>query len=180
MRFMNLNSCLLLVSALAVSACQHTVNDCDQLPYDSTVGNAGCLIIKQDKLLMVQQRINGLWALPGGTAEQGERAACTAQRETREETGLDVAVGDKLITLENGFHLYRCHALHDQLAEALDRVEITGWEWLNREQRSQLPWRFAEQHGLIDGLVQEQQALDLQQAEAAGPVIEQTNPAMVP
>lgn len=129
---------------------------------------------------MVQQRINGHWALPGGTAEQGERAACTAQRETREETGLEIAVGDKLMTLENGFHLYRCYALHDRLSEAIDQVEIAGWEWLNQEQRSQLPWRFEEQHGLIDGLVQQQEALDLQQAEAAGPVVEQTDPATVP
>jgi 8-oxo-dGTP diphosphatase len=42
------------------------------------------------RLLMVQRADSGLWALPAGITELGERIDQTAIRETKEETGLTV------------------------------------------------------------------------------------------
>lgn len=40
------------------------------------------------RLLLVQRRDDGLWALPGGITDPGETLAASALRELREETGL--------------------------------------------------------------------------------------------
>jgi len=44
------------------------------------------------QVLLVRNR--DTWSLPGGMREAGETLACAAARETREETGLQVVVGD--------------------------------------------------------------------------------------
>lgn len=44
------------------------------------------------RVLLIRRSDNGLWSLPGGGQEIGERVAETAVRETREETGITVDV----------------------------------------------------------------------------------------
>ena len=141
--------CLLPVVAAA---------DCGQLPGDTRVGNAGCLVARAGAVLMVQQRLNGSWALPGGTAESGERAACTATRETREETGLTVQVQQHLLTLDNGFHIFRGTYTGEQTLAPQDWIEIRAVAWQDARQRSVLPWRFAAQRDQIETLMQQQEA----------------------
>ena len=43
-------------------------------------------------VLLVRERIDGLWALPGGYADIGESPSEAAQRETAEEAGIEVRV----------------------------------------------------------------------------------------
>jgi ADP-ribose pyrophosphatase YjhB (NUDIX family) len=42
----------------------------------------------------VRRRDDGRWCLPGGWCEPGEAPAQTAEREVREETGLEVEAGE--------------------------------------------------------------------------------------
>jgi 8-oxo-dGTP diphosphatase len=55
----------------------------------------GILIRRGDRYLLIKRAADpdaGLWSIPGGLVEVGERAADAAVREAREETGLDVEV----------------------------------------------------------------------------------------
>ena len=55
------------------------------------------------KLLMVQRGNDpgkGLWSVPGGRLEAGEYLNAAVAREVKEETGLDISVGQLLGILE--------------------------------------------------------------------------------
>ena len=45
---------------------------------------------RQGRVLLQKRRDNGLWAIPGGYLEPGESFNEAAQREVREETGIEV------------------------------------------------------------------------------------------
>ncbi len=62
--------------------------------------SCGCIIIEQDKVLLIQQ-IDGGWGFPKGHIEIGETEIGTALREVKEETNLDVEIDEnKRYTME--------------------------------------------------------------------------------
>lgn len=63
----------------------------------------GAVVVRDGALLMVQRGKDpyaGRWSVPGGTLELGEHLTEAARREVREETGIDVEVGELLGILE--------------------------------------------------------------------------------
>ena len=57
----------------------------------------GAVVVRDGALLLVQRGrppYVGYWAVPGGKIRPGERLAEAVRRETREETGITVDVGD--------------------------------------------------------------------------------------
>ncbi|MBD3351903.1 MAG: NUDIX domain-containing protein [Candidatus Lokiarchaeota archaeon] len=57
----------------------------------------GSVIIKDDMLLLIKRKYDpdaGLWAIPGGHLNLGEKAKTCAERETLEETGIKVKATD--------------------------------------------------------------------------------------
>ena len=54
-------------------------------------GATAAVFDEAGRLLLQRRTDNGQWAMPGGGMDTGETLAYTAVRETREETGLDVA-----------------------------------------------------------------------------------------
>jgi len=47
-------------------------------------------VFSQDTLLLVKERSDGTWTLPGGWADVGDSPSVSAVRETKEESGYDV------------------------------------------------------------------------------------------
>ncbi|WP_048191861.1 NUDIX hydrolase [Methanobacterium sp. SMA-27] len=55
------------------------------------------VIIHKESVTLIKRKnppYKGSWALPGGFVEYGETVESAAIRETKEETGLDVTLGD--------------------------------------------------------------------------------------
>lgn len=53
-------------------------------------------IIENNKILLVQEKMDNKWALPGGWADVGESPATAIIRETKEESGLEI-IPNKII-----------------------------------------------------------------------------------
>ncbi|NIA24637.1 MAG: NUDIX domain-containing protein [Gammaproteobacteria bacterium] len=61
------------------------------------IPGVGVVIIRDGELLLIRRgrgANKGLWAVPGGKVRFGETLEAAAIREAREETGLEIALGD--------------------------------------------------------------------------------------
>lgn len=86
--------------------------------------------------------LGGLWEFPGGKREEGESLEECLAREMREELGIEVAVGERLVTLEHGYthfritlHVFRCRLIAGT-PRCLDCDEV---RWVTVEEMAALP-----------------------------------------
>ena len=76
----------------------HTNAEADQLldffshdsGYATPKVDVRAVVFKDDQILMVKERIDSLWTLPGGWADVGDSPSSMAVREVREESGYEV------------------------------------------------------------------------------------------
>ncbi|MFE2823589.1 NUDIX hydrolase [Streptomyces sp. NPDC059271] len=74
---------------------------------NSLVPAASVVVADSAGRILLQRRAdNGMWALPGGRMEIGESLPGCAVRETREETGYDVALTGIVGTYTNPGHVF--------------------------------------------------------------------------
>ncbi len=75
-----------------------------KFPIKEVKKGAGAIIRDEEgKLLMIRNKKDGLWRIPGGHVEEGESYHDTAARELLEETGISC----KLEPAYNFYHTYR-------------------------------------------------------------------------
>lgn len=81
-------------------------NDSDAPKPNSLVPAASAVVTNDRGEILMQRRVdNNFWALPGGTMDFGETIVQTAEREVREETGLDVRVDGIVGTFSDPRHI---------------------------------------------------------------------------
>lgn len=88
----------------------------EQNAYATPILDVRAFVLKEDKILLVKERADGLWTLPGGFADVNESPSEAVVRETLEESGFKVracsvlALWDKL-KHEHPLawpHIYKC------------------------------------------------------------------------
>ena len=86
-------------------------------------------LIRKDGKLLIQKRpaeglLGGLWEFPGGKIEDGESGEEALLREIREETGLEVALGSRIGTIQHAYTHFR--------------ITLTAWycDWQGGEART--------------------------------------------
>lgn len=90
----------------------------------------GCLIVSDNKVLLVKRKNppnEGLWAIPGGKVEYGETIEDALKREIKEETGLEISVGELISIVQiiaEGYHYvildFECKPVGGILSAASD------------------------------------------------------------
>ena len=121
--------------------------DCDAQSQLQPVAasSAACVVMVEERLLVIRHRPSGRLDLPGGRSKPGESARCTAQRETWEETGLEVRVGEALGGRTN---LFRCTPLQavspasDPPLRWWSAVEASAVLWVDPRAVQDSDWRY--------------------------------------
>jgi len=70
------------------------------------------VIFRDNKILMIREKLDGLWALPGGWADIGYTPSEVAVKEVREEAGLEVTPIRLLAVLDKKCHTHPPSPLH--------------------------------------------------------------------
>lgn len=113
---------------------------------------AAAVIVKDGRVLLVQRRVKEgslSWQFPAGAVENGESAGEAAVRETREETGLNVAeaeiLGERIHPATGRTMIYvACDVVNGE-ARVADDDELADIVWSERDQLGQLvPYGFYE------------------------------------
>jgi ADP-ribose pyrophosphatase YjhB (NUDIX family) len=70
------------------------------------------VVFRDSKILLVQERSDGLWTLPGGWADVGDSPSGAAVREIREESGYETRATKLLALLDRNRHNHPPHIDH--------------------------------------------------------------------
>jgi ADP-ribose pyrophosphatase YjhB (NUDIX family) len=82
------------------------------------------VVFRDKKILLVQERSDGMWTLPGGWADVGDSSADAVVREIREESGFETRATKLLALLDRNRHGHPEHVNH--IYKVFIRCEIVG------------------------------------------------------
>jgi ADP-ribose pyrophosphatase YjhB (NUDIX family) len=84
------------------------------------------VVFQDGKILLVREKIDGYWSLPGGWADIGYSPSEVAVKEIKEEAGFDVKPQRLLAVLDKKFHNHPPEPYY--IYKIFFRCEITGGE----------------------------------------------------
>jgi A/G-specific adenine glycosylase len=95
-------------------------------------------VIRQDGKVLIAQRplegmLGGLWEFPGGKQEADETLAECLQREIKEELGLEIEVGQPIVTIKHSYTHFKItlHAFYCQLLNGQPQaLGVADWRWV--------------------------------------------------
>lgn len=121
---------------------RYVCGGCDKIHYTNPNMVVGCLIEKEDKIMLCRRDIEprrGFWNLPCGYLENDETVQQGALREVYEETGASVKLGPLLVVynLPHANQVYLIfHAVmqEDYYHTTFETSEIAFYSW------DEIPW----------------------------------------
>jgi ADP-ribose pyrophosphatase YjhB (NUDIX family) len=119
---------------------------------NSLVPAASAVVTNDRGEILMQRRVdNNFWALPGGTINFGETIVQTAEREVREETGLDVRVDGIIGTFSDPRHIieYSDGEVRQQFNICF-RASVVGGELRSSSESKEVRWVAPEQLGDLE------------------------------
>ena len=100
----------------------------------------GCVYIQKRK---AEGLLGGLWEFPGGKMQTGETEKECLRREIREELGINIRIGEKIMTHHHSYtrfritlHVFQCQIHSGKFFPA----ECDEWKWVKPEELSQFPF----------------------------------------
>lgn len=102
--------------------------------------DAGQILIDRRK---PEGLLGGLWEFPGGKVEPGETIEACIQREIKEELGIDIEVGDRLIVVEHTYsHFHVSLNVHHcrYLSGEPQPIECDEVRWVTLDDIDQFPF----------------------------------------
>lgn len=130
----------------------------NQLEWEASIERAAvvsaCLIKKDNKYLLVQEaqpKVYGLWNLPAGHVDKGEKIREAAIREVKEETGYDVQLVREITILHEEAtnavkHIFDADIIGGKLSIKEDEILSVKWltfeevKNINRDGKLRRPW----------------------------------------
>ena len=130
--------------------------------YKNPIPTVDTIIQKGSQILLVKRKkepFKGLFALPGGFVNEGERVEDAAKREAKEETSLDIELVDILGVYSEPNRDPRGHIMStvfvgkvspNNKVEALARDDAADIEWMNLEEVDSTSFAFDHQKIISD------------------------------
>jgi len=100
-------------------------------------------VFDQDRILLVRERADGLWTLPGGWADIGESPSSAAVREVKEESGYEIVVRKLAAVYDRdkhghppmAYHVYKFFFIGELCGgRAEPSLETSGVEFLGEDE----------------------------------------------
>ena len=105
------------------------------------------LIWRKGRVLIARRvkgsHLEGLWEFPGGKQEQGESMEACLEREIKEELGLEIEVGQPIVTIKHSYTHFKItlHAFYCQLLNGQPQAfGVADWRWVTLNEIDTFPF----------------------------------------
>jgi A/G-specific adenine glycosylase len=113
---------------------------------------SAAVIQSGDQILIAQRPANGmlggLWEFPGGKQEPGESLPECLRREIREELGVEIEVGEPVISVKHSYTHFKItlHAFYCRLLSGVPQaLQVADWRWVTLPEMAAYPFARTDQ-----------------------------------